>query len=122
MNVKETLNAGLEKTKEVCKKVKNWVSDKMYDTKIFVQTHPEEALTFGVMAIGGIGAIAKAAKKNRRIEEERELKEEYCYDRSMGHYYRLKRKLSNAEWLEIEKRRKNGGSLGEILQDMRVLK
>ena len=49
-------------------------------------------------------------------------KDRRCYDTSLGHYWELKRKLKNSEWTEIERRRKGGESLGEILDDMDVLK
>lgn len=45
----------------------------------------------------------------------------YCYDRSLGHYWKLRRELTNEEWLEIDKRKKNGERLSDILDDMRVL-
>ena len=45
-----------------------------------------------------------------------------CYDRSLGHYWKLKRELDNQEWVEIERRRKNGERLADILSEMRVLK
>ena len=54
--------------------------------------------------------------------KDEELHDLYCYDRSLGHYWRLKRELSNKEWLEIDKRKKEGERLADILADMRVLK
>lgn len=45
-----------------------------------------------------------------------------CYDRSLGHYWQLKRELSNNEWISIEQRRKNGERLADILSELKVLK
>ena len=45
-----------------------------------------------------------------------------CYDRSLGHYWQLKRPLKNEEWVAIEQRRKNGERLADILSELRVLK
>lgn len=56
------------------------------------------------------------------IAIEEELKDLYCYDRSLGHYWRLRRELSNKEWLEIDQRKKNGERLADILDEMKVLK
>lgn len=56
------------------------------------------------------------------IAMEEELKDLYCYDRSLGHYWRLRRELSNKEWLEIDQRKKNGERLADILDEMKVLK
>lgn len=69
-----------------------------------------------------IGTVVKAASKYGHDKDERELKDEYIYDRSNGHYFRVKRKLTSAEWLEVDQRRANGELLGQILLDMRVLK
>ena len=63
--------------------------------------------------------IGRQATVNREAED---LKTKYCYDRSEGHYWALKRQLSANEWLQIESRRKNGEKLGTILSSMKVLK
>lgn len=44
------------------------------------------------------------------------------YDTSLGHYWELKRKLNNSDWVTINRRRNLGESLGDILEEMRVLK
>lgn len=74
------------------------------------------------MVVGGITTVAKVVGKRINLHKEQELQDLYCYDRSLGHYWRLKRELSNKEWLEIDKRKKNGERLADILADMRVLK
>lgn len=50
------------------------------------------------------------------------VKELYCYDPSLGHYWQLRRKLNNSDWLKINKRKANGEKLGDILESMNVLK
>lgn len=57
---------------------------------------------------------------NRNKEEA--VKNLYCYDRSLGHYWCLRRELSNKEWLEIDQRKKNGERLSDILAELKVLK
>ena len=71
--------------------------------------------------IGGFFEIVKIANKAEARGEEKELKELYIYDRSMGHYWKLRRRLTNSEYREIERRRSEGESMGEILESMRVL-
>lgn len=44
------------------------------------------------------------------------------YDTSLGHYWELRRKLNNSDWVTINRRRNLGESLGDILEEMRVLK
>ena len=46
--------------------------------------------------------------KHAALTKEQNLKDLYCYDRSLGHYWKLRRELTNEEWLEIDKRKKNG--------------
>lgn len=71
----------------------------------------------GLMTVG-----FKAVNKQINLSKEKDLKELYCYDRSLGHYWKLKRELSNSEWVEIDKRKKNGERLGDILDELKVLK
>ena len=60
--------------------------------------------------------------KRINLRKQEELKDLYCYDRSLGHYWRLRRELSNKEWLEIDQRKKNGERLSDILAEMKVSK
>ncbi len=62
----------------------------------------------------------KREAKKRAFKEK--VKDLYCYDRSVGHYWKLRRELSNKEWLEIDQREKNGERLSDILSEMKVLK
>ena len=66
--------------------------------------------------------LSKAMIKRRQLKKQEQLQEEYCYDRSLGHYWRLKRPLSNREWLEIDGQKKSGKRLADILSSMKVLK
>lgn len=66
-------------------------------------------------------AAVKAVGKSRNLHKEEELKERYIYDRSLGHYWKLRRELTNKEYLEIDSRRKNGERMADILNEMRVL-
>ena len=45
----------------------------------------------------------------------------YIYDRSMGHYWKCRKKPTTEQYLEIERRKANGEGLGTILTDMRLL-
>lgn len=81
-----------------------------------------------VLAIGITGGIAvgkgivRAMSKRNHLKKEQNLKENYCYDRSLGHYWKLRRPLDNDEWLEIDRRKKNGERLSDILDELKVLK
>ena len=82
----------------------------------------EVILTLAPALVGGAVAIIKVAGKQHNLHKEEELKDLYCYDRSLGHYWALRRELSNKEWLEIDSRKNNGEKLGDILKELNVLK
>lgn len=49
-------------------------------------------------------------------------KDARIYDAREGFYWELRRKLTNAERQAIARKRKNGEKLGDILEEMRLLK
>lgn len=109
-------------TKQKINDLKWKIKDKVYDGWTWVVNNQGELIVWASVLLPVVGGIAKTCIKNKNLRKEEQLKEEYCYDRSLGHYWALKRKLSNKEWLEIEERRKNGDRLADILADLRVLK
>ena len=84
--------------------------------------NPELAIMIGGTIIGTVGYVGKAAIKHINLNKAEAVKNLYCYDRSLGHYWELKRKLSNQEWVIIDQRKKNGERLADILASMNVLK
>lgn len=72
--------------------------------------------------LGGFTAGIKTVNKHVKLKKEKNLKDLYCYDRSLGHYWKLRRELSNSEWIEIDKRKQNGERLADILDELKVLK
>lgn len=101
---------------------KAWMRDKLEKTKDFCRENKEAIaiLTPFGYAIGK--GIVKDIRKNAYLKKEDHLKNCFIYDRSMGCYYETKRKLTNNERYEIEKRKARGEKLGYILRSMRVLK
>ena len=101
---------------------KAWVREKVQAAKDFV-TDNKEVLVIALPAFWSLQAMAiKSVGKAINLRKEEHLKNEYCYDRSLGHYWELRRKLTNREWLEIDERKKNGEKLSDILKSLRVLK
>lgn len=82
----------------------------------------EIILTLTPVMIAGVTTVCKVVGKRRNLRKEQDLKDLYCYDRSLGHYWRLRRELSNKEWLEIDQRKKDGERLSDILAELKVLK
>ena len=72
--------------------------------------------------ITGVTTVVKVVGKRSNLRKQETLKDLYCYDRSLGHYWKLRRELTNKEWLEIDRRKKNGERLADILEEMKVLK
>lgn len=110
------------KAKDVKCEAKTKLRVKAEELRDWRRDHPDEFLAVTTIAIPGVLAIGKAAAKRSNFKKQEELKENYCYDPSLGHYWELKRKLSNREWAEIERRRNNGEPYWAILSSMRVLK
>lgn len=88
----------------------------------FVVENKEILMILVPAAVGGVTAITKVIGKHVNLRKEENLEEKYCYDRSLGHYWALKRELTNTEWLEIDRRRKEGERLSDILSDFKVLR
>ena len=97
-------------------------NNKINDVKNWVYDNKELIMVFGPILIGGVIAGVKAVNKHVKLNKEKDLKDMYCYDRSLGHYWKLRRELTNSEWVEIDKRKNNGERLADILDELKVLK
>lgn len=69
-----------------------------------------------------VTVVTRTAGRSINLHKEANLKKLYCYDTSLGHYWRLKRPLKNSDWVTIDKRCREGESLANILNDLKVLK
>lgn len=102
--------------------LKQKIKWKLDDAKGWVLKNKEMLTILTPILVSGSISIIKIVGKRHNLKSEKDLKELYCYDRSLGHYWRIKRNLSNREWLEINRRKHNGENLADILNSMRVLK
>ena len=90
----------------------------------WISTHREETLAIAAAttAVAGLGTkVVKGHNKKKALQEEKDLKELYVYDRRLGHYWKVRRKLSNEEWVVIDRRQRDGERLADILTDLRLL-
>lgn len=101
---------------------KAWFKEKIQSTKQWCSDNKEILVIAVPGAIGLVTTAVKAVGKSINTQKEERVKNEYCYDRSLGHYWELRRKLTNQEWVEIDKRKKNGERLADILDSLKVLK
>lgn len=76
----------------------------------------------GIVVIKTVSGIAKSVDRKIDLKKEQDLKDLYIYDRSLGYYHELNRKLKPSEALEIDQRRSNGESMAQILASMNLLK
>ena len=95
---------------------------KIKKAKDWARNNKELSVASAPIAFSAAKSVCKFAARNATLSREKTMKDCYCYDRSLGHYWALKRKLTNKEWLEIDKRKKNGERLADILEEFRVLK
>lgn len=94
-----------------CNNAMNWINN-----------NKELILFLGPLALGAVTVGIKSVNKHAKMKKEKDLKDLYCYDRSLGHYWKLRRELTNSEWVEIDKRKNNGERLADILSELKVLK
>lgn len=101
---------------------KEKVNAKFQKGKEWIVRNKETVVTLTPVVIGGITTVVKVVGKRINLRRQENLKDLYCYDRSLGHYWALRRELTNQEWLEVDRRKKDGERLADILSDMKVLK
>lgn len=115
----KVIDLGKELKKEERRKkieaVKKKVADWWDDNKVYVAVAAPIA---GKVLLETV----RAAKRHHVARIELRNKDLRLYDTSLGHYWELKRKLNNSDWVTINRRRNHGESLGDILEELRVLK
>ena len=103
---------------------KAWVYEKVTKAKWFVEDHKAQIAAVAAatpVVAGTIMQIARMVSQQDRLKKAKDLKELYCYDRSLGHYWKLRRELTNDEWLAIDARKRSGERLADILKELNVL-
>lgn len=98
------------------------VQSGLTNAKNWISNNKELIMFVGPSLLGCATVGIKTVNKRMNLKKEQNLKDLYCYDRSLGHYWRLRRELTNAEWVEIDKRKNNGERLADILDELKVLK
>lgn len=107
-----------KKMDEIRRKLK----PKLQKGKEWVIKNKDSLIVIAPVVVGGITTIVKVVGKRVNLHKEETLKNLYCYDRSLGHYWKLRRELTNKEWVEIDQRKASGERLADILSELRVLK
>lgn len=110
-----------ESVKDTAQKVGDWFQRTGTRIKYYYIDHKEEVIVVGSTILVAAGGLVKTVAKQRKIQKEEDLKDRYIYDRSGGHYWKLRRKPTNSEWAAIESRRRSGEKYADILSSMRLL-
>ena len=100
---------------------KEQLKQELRKARVLVYNNKELVIGLASVLIPTITAVVKVGGKRINLRKEQKLKDCYCYDPSLGHYWKLKRKLSNREWTEIDRRKSDGERLAAILSDLNVL-
>lgn len=111
-----------EQDEKLWAKIKRKARQAKMDAQEWYTTHKLEVLIFGPLIIGIGTTLLRFGCKQISMNREQNLKDLYVYDRVLGHYWKLRRKLTNQEWLAVEARKKAGEDLGKILEDLNALK
>lgn len=109
------------KRKAIKEKVKEKATKAYVKTRDFCSNNRELVIPAAITLGSGAIKLGKMAMKSKNLKKEERIKEEYCYDRSLGHYWKLRRPLTNDEWLEIDQRKRDGERLSDILSELKVL-
>lgn len=111
-----------DSTKTKIEFLKRRAGAKFQECKDWMWRNKDAVLVLTPVIIGGLTTVVKVVGKRMNLHKEESVKNLYCYDRSLGHYWALRRELSNKEWLEIDLRKKAGERLSDILDGLKVLK
>lgn len=106
--------------KRTCGKIKY----KCQKTWWWIKANPEEAALIGTIATAAIGGAVKVSKglvRTHNLNKEAYNKERYVYDHSLGAYLKTKRKLTNNDIIEINRRMATGKRKSEVLSEMGLL-
>lgn len=107
---------------------RNWkekLSNGLHTTADFIRDNKEMIVLLIPVATSAASCVTNITKGLIRLgvaKTERKVTDRRCYDPSEGHYWTLKRALTNEDWLKVSQRQVRGERLGDILADMRLLK
>lgn len=90
----------------------------------WVDVHKDE-IAVGAAILGPLSALGVKWhhdwSRARKAEQEQFNKERFVYDRSLGMYLKLRRKLTNNDYIIINQRKAGGEKLSDILASMNLL-
>lgn len=104
--------------KETLREVVDTAKRKVSDGYEWVKNNQDDLMKLIPLGLGIVGLV-KAAKPTFG-ERERTRKNEEWYDPRTGQRWTFRRKPTNSEWAEINRRQRCGEYTEDILRDMRL--
>ena len=111
--------------KEFKRKVKNAAQEAKIKAKAAVEIcrqNKEATIAVASILIPGTIELCKMGQKRSARRDKKRDDDLRVWDPVEGHHWYLRRKLSNSEFLEMERRVRNGEARGQILEQMGVLR
>lgn len=118
----KTVNLNRFKVEQKMRDFKEGTKRQIYKAGYWIQDNRDWLVIVVPAATTAVSIISKSYSRNKAIKAEQRLKENFLYDRSIGNYIEIKRKLKPREHIEIDARRRAGESLVSILNDMKLIK
>jgi hypothetical protein len=103
-------------------KARAWLHNRREDAKEFWAENKEAIVTLTPVVVGGITVLVRVISRKNTLTQEKNLKELYVWDPKLGMYYQLRKKMTNEQRLELDRRKEAGESIGNILFSMKLLK
>ena len=110
------------KDEKFSSKAKAWLHNRKEDVKAFWTENKEAIVALTPVVVGGFTVLVRVISRKSNLHQEKALKELYVWDPKLGMYYQLRRKMTNEQRLELDRRKEAGESIGNILASMKVLK
>lgn len=109
-----------EETNRAWKKAER--REKRKRIKEWAEQNPQMVVAGVTVALGLVGKGVKSLFKVIGASAADRKQQMKWYDPSLGHYWQLRRPMRKEEALEVNRRRKNGETLGDIFESMKILR
>ena len=119
-SMSENVRNKFDKVRETSIDILSTAQDKACKAGKWIADNPQASVSI----ITSIALLLRASQSlvvSHRINSERNRINHTYYDRSSGHHWQLRRKLTNRDRAIIDRRKKNGDDTFDILYDLGVI-
>lgn len=86
----------------------------------WIKDNPKESVVLVLVLFTGGVDLAKTHAKSVERKEDRKMRDRFVYDERNHHWVEAKKKLTDSQRAEIDRRKKNGEDVYDILVSMRL--